>query len=293
MSRFHRPSGPRANAPSQRRRANVPSQRRRASVPSLRRRANATAWALIAVLLLMASPAWGYIVFLKDGSQITTKDKYRVEGDRVLLTMPNGTEASYPVSEVDIEKTEKVNVIDYGTATLLEGLDKPRQPKVVYEEDPSFGEYITGRNLALPTVRKRQAATPTDELPTTQAGFVDLMAFRRSPYPASEITGEVLGYLKGQGIDRVRIFQGTEADRPLIEVVAASEASVFKAIKDSASGLVQIHESFPELVKAFELLLMTESQQRAGQFVMTPELANQLVSGQLTAPQFFLRFVEF
>ncbi len=252
--------------------------------------------ALIAVLLLAASPVWGYIVFFKDGSQITTKEKYRIEGDQAILILPSGTEASYDASEIDVEKTERINVIDYGTARLIEGLNKPtRLPKDVrFEtEDPSFGEYISGRDLALPDVRKRVAAKPEDQLPITRAGFVDLMAFRRSPYRTSEITAEVLGYLKGQGNDRVRIFQGTEPDRPLIEIVAASEASVFKAIKDSANGLVQIHERFPELVTAFELVLMTESQDRAGQFTMTPELAGLLASGKLTVPQFFLRFVEF
>ncbi len=252
--------------------------------------------ALIVALLLTALPAWGYIVFFKDGSQITTKEKYRIEGDRVILILPSGTEASYDASEIDIEKTEEINVIDYGTARLIEGLNKTtRLPKGVRfeEEDPSFGEYISGRGLALPEVRKRVAATSEDELPTTRAGFVDLMAFRRSPYPSAEITTEVLGYLKGQGLDRVRIYQGTETDRPLIEIVSASEASVFKAIKDSAACLAQIHESFPELVRAFELVMMTESQERAGQFVMTPELAEMLVSGQLNVSQFFLRFVEF
>ncbi len=250
---------------------------------------------LAAALCLVASPAWGYIVFLKDGSQILTKEKYRIEGDMVILVLPSGTEASYQASEIDVEKTEKVNVVDYGTAKLIEGLDKQQLlPKDVrFEEEPSFGQYISGRSLALPEVRKRQVEANVGDLPTTRAGFVDLMALRRAQYPSTEITAEVLGYLKGQGVDRVRIFQGTEVDRPLLEIVAVSEASVFKAIRDVASSLVQIHEEFPELVTAFELVLMTEAQDRAGQFVLTPELAQMLVNKQLTVPQFFLRFVEF
>ncbi len=251
---------------------------------------------LIAALLLLVSPAWGYIVFLKDGSQIQTKEKYTIEGETAYLILPSGTKASYKASEIDVEKTDKINVVDYGTAKLIEGLNKQTLlPKNVrFEaEEPSFGEYISGRSLALPEVRKRQAVRNEAELPVTGAGFVDLMALQRSQYPSSEITAEVLGYLKGQGVDRVYLFQGTETDRPLIEIVAASEASVFKAIKDVASGLVQIHEQFPELVTAFELVLMTDTQERAGQFVMTPERAELLVSQQVTVPQFYLRFVEF
>ena len=250
---------------------------------------------LITVLLLAATPASAYIVFLKDGSQIQTKEKYRIEGDKAILILPSGTSASYDASEIDIEKTEEINVVDYGTATLIEGLNKQKRltKDHKFKKEPEFGQYISGRSLALPEVRKRAETVPEDQLPTTRAGFVDLMAFRRAPYPSAEVTGEVLGYLKGQGIDRVRIFKGTEPDRPLIEIVAASEASVFKAIKDSANSLAQIHENFPELVTAFELVLMTESQDRAGQFVLTPELADLLVKDQISVSQFFLRFVEF
>lgn len=262
----------------------------------MRRRPSIRRCLLAAALLLAAAPAWGYIVFLKDGSQIQTKEKYRIEGDKAILILPSGTQASYDASEIDVEKTERVNVVDYGTARLLEGLEGREQENRPRPEDrkPTFGEYISGRDLALPEVRKRQVAQKREgELPFTQAGFVDLMALRREPYPNTEITGEVLGYLKGQGVDRVRIFQGTAASRPLLEIVAASEASVFKALRDSAHGLAQIRERFPKEVAAFELVLMTDSQARAGQFLLTPELADLLVSGQVNPPTFFLRYVEF
>ncbi len=255
-------------------------------------------WLLVTVALLLVSlPVWGYIVFLKDGSQITTKSKYRIVGDKVFLTLPSGTEASYDAAQIDIEKTEAVNVVDYGNARLLEGVGPPKllaKNVEIENEEAGFGEFISGRSLALPEVRKRDAGAAAETgPPTTSAGFIDLMAVRRKPYPNSEITTEVLGYLKGQGIDRVRIYQGTAADRPLIEVVTASEASVFKALQDSADGLVQIHERFPREVAAFELLFMNESQARAGQFILTPERANLLASGQVKPSSFFLRFVEF
>lgn len=258
------------------------------------RRFQCALWML--VLLLIGSPAWGYIVFLKDGSQIQTKEKPRIEGEKAILILPSGTEAFYDAGEIDFKKTEEVNVIDYGTAKLIEGLDKVTtlaQDARFETEDPTFGDYIAGRSLALPEVRRREAVTDDAGLPSTQAGFVDLMSLKRQPYPHSEITAEVLGYLKGQGVDRVRIFQGTEPDRPLLEIVTASEASVFKALSDSANGLAQIHERFPKKVAAFELVMMTESQARAGQFVLTPELANLLVTGRLKPAGFFLRFVEF
>ncbi len=247
----------------------------------------------LAALWLTASPALSYIVFFKDGSQMTTREKPRIEGEMAILILPSGTEASYQASEIDFEKTERINVIDYGTARLVEGMEQTQLAKGVrFEEDETtFGDVISGRSLALPEVRKREAVAPADQLPTTIAGFTDLMAFDRSPYPSAEVAGEVLGYLKGQGVERARIFKGTVNDRPLIEIVTPSEASVFEALKVTAAGLQQIHERSG--VEAFELVLMTESQDRAGQFLLTPERADLLVTERLTAAQFFLRFVEF
>lgn len=251
------------------------------------------AWAL----LIICQPAWGYIVFLKDGSQIATREKYRIEGDKAILILPSGTEAFYDASEIDIEKTEQINVIDFGNATLIEGGEQKRLATDARstDEDAIFGRFISGRSLALPEIKRRDPSDSAGrvELPTTEAGFVDLMTLERRPYPNNDVTAEVLGYLKGQGVDRVRIFQGTAEDRPLLEVVAASEASVFKALEDSANGLVQIHQRFPEQVAAFELVLMTESQDRAGQFLLTPEVADLLVTGRMKTPTFFLRYVEF
>ncbi len=251
---------------------------------------------LTAVLLLVSAPAWGYIVFFKDGSQINTKEKPRIEGDKAILILPSGTQAFYDASEIDVKKTEAINVIDYGTARLIEGSGAPKQLAKGARsevEDTAFEDFVTGRNLALPALRRRQAVAAEGGLPVTDAGFTDLMKIKRKPYGNTDVTTEVLGYLKGQGVDRVRIFQGTEPDRPLLEVVAASEASVFKALGDAANGLVQIHQRFPKEVSAFELVMMTDSQERAGQFLLTPELADLLVSGRLKPPTFFLRYVEF
>ncbi len=258
------------------------------------------ALSILVCLILIAAPAWSYIVVLKDGSRISTKEKYRIEGDRAILVLPSGTETSIAASEIDVEASEKLNVVDYGTAKLIEGLDKQQQlgKETRFESDrPTFKDLLANRErgLALPEVRRREKAADSEEgsLPFTRAGFVDLRSLFREPFPDIEISSEVMAYLKGQGIDDVRVYKGTAADRPFVEIVAASEASVFKALKDSANGLVQIRDRYPEQVAAFELLLVTEAQLRAGQFVLTPDLAGLLVTGQLEAPAFFLRYVEF
>lgn len=254
---------------------------------------------LVLVLLLLATPAWAYVIYLKDGSQIQARDKYRVVGDKAYFTLPSGTETFIPLAEIDVTKTEEVNRVKLGAARILEGVgeaeERSRRTEPIRED--TLEDLIAGRStgLSLPEVRRRdEASAPRpDELPLTRAGYVDLMALPRLPYTDPEITSEVLQYLKGQGVEEVKIYRGTAPESPLIEVVANSEASVFKALKDCANALVQLNGRYPDRVGALELLLVTGAQVRAGQFVLTPPLANQLVTGKIDGPAFFYRHVQF
>ncbi len=260
---------------------------------------------IFALSVLVALPALAYTVFLKDGTQIVTREKYRIEGDRAILTLPSGTETFYSASEIDVARTDEFNKVDYGTAMVIEGRktrtmaeDELLDEKVTLTDLLSQRERTLGRRE--PPPQPEVAPTPEEiaagelsSIPRTKAGYVDFFQLPRDPYPKATILSEVMRYLKGQGWDDVRLYRGTNLDRPLVEIVAASEASVFKAMKDAANGLVQIHERFPEDVGAFELLLLTDSQVRAGQFTLTPELANMLVTEELDASSFFLRYVEF
>ncbi len=64
---------------------------------------------LMLLLLLFAVPGAAYVVFLKDGSQIVTKEKYSVEGARATLVLPGGSEVSYAAAEIDFERTLEAN----------------------------------------------------------------------------------------------------------------------------------------------------------------------------------------
>ena len=155
----------------------------------------------VALSLLVCAPAWGYIVFLKDGSQIQTKEKPRIEGDKVILVLPSGTEAFYDASEVDMAKTEEVNKVDYGTAKLLEGLDEPKLlPKDLQTEDlePTFGDVITGRSLALPPLKRRQAKEkqPADALPCSIEQHRDVVEQDREIEPVAGLSKIVRGPLE-------------------------------------------------------------------------------------------------
>lgn len=255
--------------------------------------------AFLLACFLAAAPAWSYIVVLKDGKQITTDGKYERRGDEVILTLPNGTKASYPAADIDFAKTDEVNAgVNLSNARILETGDPDRdEPK---EEPtatlPTLSDLVGGRrgSLAMPERQDESGSggSTGPKLPQTGAGFIDFEAMRRLPYARDEIAAGLMRYLKTQGYEDVRVFQGTTPERPLVEIVAASEASVFKALRDSANALLQVVQGGASL-DALELLLVTEGQVRAGQFTLTRPLANQIATGEVAAPTFFLRYVEF
>ena len=254
--------------------------------------------AVLVALLLFAAPAWGYIVFLQDGSQLNTKSAPEVRDDGLAyLFLINGTMTTLDPNEIDFEKTRKENAgANLGSARLIEASGESRSLKVedAKEDEQTLGGLISGgqTSLSLPENRRRQIAGQ-EAIPTTPAGFVDLVALRRMPYEDAEVSSELQRYLQGQGVEGASLYMGTEPDRLLLEVTANSEASVFKIVKDAANALVQMHRQFPDRVAALELVMLTDAQVRAGQFVLTPELAGELVTGKMDAPSFFYRHVQF
>lgn len=282
-------SSPTASSPSH---VNVPT-----AIPAVRRLRlgrpvrHLVGWLLVA---LLASPAAAYIVVLKDGSQITTDGKYRIEGDKAILVLPSGTQAFYDASEIDIAKTEELNKINFGNARLIEGQQVTQlATDSRLNEETSLSDLVGGRNLALPEPRRRDGQRGDEQrIRYTRAGFIDLTSLPRTPPPDAAMGAEVVNYMQGQGVESVKVFGGSSENSVLLQVVTVSEVSVFKTLEVAASGLQQMRQRFPGL-QAFELLMLTEDEARAGQFVLTPELADLLVAKRLDTATFFLRYVEF
>lgn len=252
---------------------------------------------LLSMALLLAGPAMAYVVVLKDGSQITTQKAPEKKGDEVLLILQSGVQASYPIADVDFERTQALNKgTNLSNARVLERV-KSRPDPVTADpnaDKPSFSDLLNARkkNLALPEVKRRpeDGERPVD-LELTKAGFVDLTRLSRDPLSDADLAGAINTYLKGQGSE-AKVYRGSREGWPLVEMSATSEASVFKALKDAAGCLVQVKQGRPQL-DGFELLILTDSRVRAGQFSLTQELANELLTGKVGPPAFFLRYVEF
>ncbi|HVR97132.1 MAG TPA: hypothetical protein VMW27_10995 [Thermoanaerobaculia bacterium] len=257
--------------------------------------------AVIAVCgLLLAGPLAAYTIILKDGKQIIAKEKYRIEKNgKAIIVLPNGTSTSIDAREIDVRRTEQANQSNYGTAVVLEP-GNPRQnnpaPQAQTPQQKTLADLIKNRDAAprdLPEVRRETPRSATADSSKTRAGFVDFSGAARKPYAHMEVVSDLQQFLRGQGIEDAEIYAGTDASRMLIEVTTNSEASVFRALTIGSNALLHIRDRHANRVSAFELLLTTPERERAGQFVLTPDMASDLVSKKVDVASFFIGHVQF
>ena len=248
---------------------------------------------LLLLAILVAAPVWGYTVVLKDGTQIVTQEKPDVQGDKAHLVLQSGMKTFIDASEIDFERTEEVNRQTGGAEARVlgsGGREIGNRPPPS-DAPPSLGDVAGRTSLSLPEVSRRGDAAPT--VPLTTAGFVDLARIPRQPPQDVELGAEVTRQLASQGIEELQVFEGSEAGRLLVVAATRSESAVFKVLRDTANVLVQTRTRFPERLDAVEIYMEAEQNIRAGQFVLTEELAQQLLSGAQEPEIFFYRHVQF
>jgi hypothetical protein len=262
---------------------------------SLRPAILALAALLVSATLLMAAAA--YTIIMKDGSSLVARQKYTVQNGRAIITLLNGTETFVQLDKIDIPKTEAVNKGGYGTGVVIPGSPQdvgapPPQP----QHDQTLGDLITKKGAGprdVPNNKRDKDQAAAGRMVKTKAGYTDLSALPRRPYSHADITAAVQQFFRGQGVEEVEIFEGTAGDHPLVEISTNSEGSVFKALTSAAAGLLQIRDTFPNRVAAFEVLLTTPTRERAGQFVLTPDMAAELVAKKVEVAAFFVKNVQF
>lgn len=256
--------------------------------------------AILAFLALLATApllAAGYVIYLKDGSRIAAKEKYRLDKGRAIIILPNGTQSFVQAGQIDVRRTDEANKNGYGGAVVLPGTpqDVGTEPAPT-AKDKTLADLISTKAAApreLPTSRRESNEPAAGHLLKTKAGFNDLATLARKPYPHSEVTSALQQFLRGQGLEGVEIYAGTRADRAMLEISTNSEGSVFKALTTAANALLHIRSLHPDRVAAIELLLTTPSRERAGQFVLTPAMATDLISKKIDVTAFFVRNVQF
>src|SRR4028119_2010381 len=77
-------------------------------------------WATLATLaFLTAGPLAAYTIYLKDGSTVQSKGKYRVQNGKAYITLPNGTQTFIDAKEIDVKRTDEANKADYGGNAVI------------------------------------------------------------------------------------------------------------------------------------------------------------------------------
>lgn len=255
----------------------------------------------------VAAPGLAYTIVLQDGSRVQAQEKYEIRNGRAYFTLTNGTRTFIEADQIDVAKTEQANrggdlgatgiLIDEGTET------RPPAPKTNEDRRRSLADLIRQGNAGpanRPEPESRRSAPapsrepePAETVPRTPAGYVDLTALPRESLDDAELAAALRSQFLNQGIEEVEVFQGTANTRPLVQVTTAAESTVLRAMVVGANALLQLREQFPDRLRELELLMVTPSGGRGGQFRIDPSMANQLMGRQLTPNDFFVQYVQF
>lgn len=246
------------------------------------------------LVLLAAGPLAAYTIYLKDGSTVQAKTKYRIEGDRAYIVLPNGTQSFIDARKIDVKRTDASNQADYGgNAVILQEATPSSDGTRAAPPQRRLSDVIAKRGAELPGPQREPVkAAPADSL-KTKSGSSDLAALPRRAYEPAEISAEIRQFFQGQGISEVMVYAGTEPSRPLVQVTASTEGAVFRGLAVGANAILHIRGSFPGKVTAFDLLLVTSANERGGQFILTPEMASDLVAKKVQLAAFFVENVQF
>jgi hypothetical protein len=255
---------------------------------------------LAAVLLLsIAGPAAAYTIFLKDGSTLDAREKYRVVGDTAHIVLPNGARTTLPMADIDVARTQRGNASDFGDARVMEGPAAGPTPTPP-PQGPTLSDVAAMRRGApvVPIPQPQPQAQPQAPqrvvaTERTGTGDIDLMRLPRTPLVRVQVGTRLGELLRARGVERVGFYEGTAPGRVLIDLRTNSEGAVFQALSATAEALVALEETDPGAVSELELLMTTERRQRAGQFLLTPERARELTGKQLDVAAFFVKYVQF
>ena len=243
----------------------------------------------LALFLLVASASQAVVIYFKDGSKEVVADSYRIEGNRMIAVLQSGQETAIRLDAVDLEKTEAMAKVAKGSAVVIDH-QTPEETAEALEKARTVADLMREKST-LPTAIPLAERT-SRTLRYTPAGNVDFLGSPRRELTPPARAELIESLLQRHGLGEAAAFQGTQANRVLIDVVTATKGEVFAALESCARMLVDLKAQWPE-VRGLELAMSTGTRSRAGQFVLTPEHAEALKSGGTTVADYFVSNVLF
>ena len=243
----------------------------------------------VALFLLVASASQAVIIYFKDGSKEVVADSYKIDGKRMIAVLQSGQEIAIRLDAVDLEKTEAMAKVAKGSAVVIEKTN-PEESARALENARTVADLMREKST-LPTAIPLAERT-SRTLRYTPAGNVDFLGSPRRELTPPARAELIESLLQRHGLGEAAAFQGTQANRVLIDIVTGTRGEVFAALESCARMLVDLKAQWPE-VRGLELAMATGTRSRAGQFVLTPEQAEALKGGGTTVADYFVSNVLF
>jgi hypothetical protein len=251
----------------------------------MRRSIVLTVTVLVLVAAHLASAA-GYVVILKNGHKIRCREPMSVDGSNAIITLVTGTVASYPLSQIDLIETERYNQQGLGDALEIEELAVGGEVLPTPTPKGSLGRFVTLDALD----RNPELTTTLAPTPTPTPGI----RLQTYPYHDDRITRAFEKVFDDEKLYLYHTSGGTKPKHFFVQAVTDSEDQVFHALRTVCQAFYLIRHADPEIApEAVELQMVQTSRKAAGTFRITPELAEQLISGEISAQNFYIRNVIF
>jgi hypothetical protein len=238
---------------------------------------------LAVALLLLAHQTYAvYVIMLRSGNRIVAKEKYTVKGPNAVFETKTGAFTSIPLSQIDLESTEKINSLNLGDVQTLDWVDIQKTTPTPTPTVPvsSLGRLRT--DLAKP---EAEAAKPT---PTP--GVI----YRDKRYHDPQVDQAFQQGLESYHLYLYRTSQGTQPTYLFIELQVNGQPETLKALQAVTQTYQLLADKAPNRVpERVELQMLNESGKEAGVFRISAADAAALVSGKITAENFFIQHVIF
>ncbi len=235
------------------------------------------------VALLAAHEALAvYVVVLRNGSRVVAKEKYKVKGPNAIFATKIGTLTSIPLSQVDVEATEKVNSLNLGDAQTLDWVDIQ---KALPTPTPTPAVSTLGHILPGIAARVGEAAVPT---PTPG------VTYHETHYRDPQVDQAFQQGLESYHLYLYRTSQGTQPSYLFIEAQVNGQPETLKALEAICVTYQLLADKAPNrLPERVEIRMINESGREAGVFRISAADAAELVNGKITPDKFFIQHVIF
>jgi len=236
------------------------------------------------VLLLASQQAFAvYVLILRNGERVVAKDKYVVKGPNAVFATKIGVWTSIPLSQIDVEATDRVNNQGLGDAQLLEWVDAK---KPIPTPTPTPAVATLGR-LKNDGMFKPEGAAAR---PTPTPGVM----FREKRYKDPQVDEAFQQGLESYHLYLYRTSVGTEPGYLFIEIQVNGQPETLKALQAVAATYELLVQKAPDRApERVELQMLNESGKEAGVFRLSAADAAELVGGKVTPENFYIQHVIF